>query len=139
MVGQSSLDFELRAEGLTLRLRPSGPDHEGWLMILVEVSAEPFGGSFAMEMLNSELARLLKTLQELDQAVGKVFEVRWKNYEGNVELVLSLNSRGHLIGNYRLSAGVAWEGPMLSGQFRADQSYLRDWIQRLERVMRALG
>jgi hypothetical protein len=43
MVGQGTLDFELRAEGLTLRLRPSGPDHEGWLMVLVEISAEPFG------------------------------------------------------------------------------------------------
>jgi hypothetical protein len=139
MVGPSSLDFELRVEGLTLRLRPSGPDHEDWLSVFVEVSAEPFGGSFAMEMLRSELTRLLEALQALDQAVGKVFEVRWKNYEGNVELVLSLNSRGNLIGNYRFSAGVAWAGPMLSGQFRADQSYLRDWLQQLERIVRALG
>ena len=100
---------------------------------------EPFCGTFVFQALDSELEQLLKTFQELDQAVGKVFEVAWKNHEGNVEFGLSLNSRGHVIGNYRFSAGLGWEGPILSGQFRADQSYLRDWIHQLERVVRAPG
>src|SRR5262245_43757184 len=139
MVGQNLPVFELRAEDLTLRLRASRSDHEGWRSVYVEVSAEPFSGAFVFEALDSELERLLKTFQELDQAVGKEFEVKWKNYEGNVELVLSLNSRGHVIGSYRLSAGLGWKGPILSGRFGADQSYLRDWIQQLERVVRSPG
>jgi len=139
MVGQNLPVFELRAEDLTLRLRASRPDHEGWHSVSVEVSAEPFWGTIAFEALHSELERLLKTFQELDQAVGKVFEVKWKNYEDNVELVLSLNSRGHVIGNYRFSAGLGGEGPILSGRFSADQSYLPGWIQQLERVVRAPG
>ena len=126
-------------EGLDLRLHFSGPDHENWLSVLVEVSAEPFSGTYAFQMLSSELKALLENLQELDRSVGKVVEISWKNYEGNIQLSLSLNSRGQIVGHYRFAAGLGWEGAILSGEFHADQSYLGGWIRQLKQVQRELA
>src|SRR5262249_14356730 len=84
----------------------------------------------------SELKALLENLQELDRSVGKVVEISWKNYEGNIQLSLSLNSRGQIVGHYRFAAGLGWEGAILSGEFHADQSYLGGWIRQLKQVQR---
>src|SRR5262249_8878116 len=130
--------FELTTQGLYLRLRFSGPDHEDWLSVFVEVSAEPFSGTFAFQMLCSELKALLENLQELDRSVGKIVEVSWKNYEGNIQLRLSLNSRGQIVGHYRFAAGLGWEGAILSGEFHADQSYFGGLIPQLQQVQREL-
>ena len=131
--------FELKARGFNLRLRFSGPDHEDWLSVFAEVSADSFSGSYAFKMLSSELTGLLKYLQELEHSVGKERQIAWENYESNIQLKLSLNARGRMAGNYRLAAGLGWEGANLSGEFHADQSYLGGWVQQLEQVQRELG
>ena len=136
---QNSSVFELMTQGLDLRLRFSGPDHEDWLSVLVEVSAEPFSGTYALRMLSSELKALLENLQELERSVGTVAEMRWENYEGNIQLRLSLNSRGQIVGHYRFAAGLGWEGAILAGEFHADQSYLGGWIRQLKQVQRELA
>jgi len=131
--------FELATQGLHLRLRFFGPDHEDWLYVLAEVSAEPFSGTYGFQMLSSELKALRENLQELDRSVGKVVEISWENCEGNIQLRLSLNSRGQIVGHYRFAAGLGWEGAILSGEFHADQSYLGGWIQALKKVGRELA
>jgi hypothetical protein len=139
MSRHNSLIFELKVQDFNLRLRFFGPDHEDWLPVYAEVSAVPFWGTYGFEMLSSELKGLLEGFRELEGSVGKECEIVWENYEGNIQLKLSLNSRGQIVGNYRLAAGPGWEGANLTGQFRADQSYLCNWIQQLERVQRELG
>ncbi|MBI3561572.1 MAG: hypothetical protein HY080_07655 [Gammaproteobacteria bacterium] len=136
---QNSSVFELNAPGLNLRLRLSGPDQEDWLSAVADVSTVPFSGTYVFQILSSELQALLENLQELERSVGKEFEINWENCESNIKLKLSLNSRGQLIGYYRLAAGLGWEGANLSGQFHADQSYLRGWVQQLKQVQRELG
>jgi len=131
---QNSRVFELRTEGLHLRLRFSSPDYEGWISVFAEVSAEPFSGTYAFQMLSGELRTLLEKLEELDRSVGKVVEISWKNVEDNIELRLSLNSRGQIVGHYQFSPGLGGEGANLSGGFHADQSYLGDWIRQLRRI-----
>jgi len=131
--------FELRVEKLNLRLRFSGPDHEDWLSVHTDVSAEPFSGTYAFSMLSGELNGLLLGLQALQQSVGKQSELAWENYEGNMRLKLSLNSRGQVAGTYQFAAGLGWEGANLSGEFRADQSYLPGWIQQISQVQSELG
>jgi len=131
--------FELRADKLSLRLRFSGPDHEDWLSVHAEVSAGPFSGTYAFQMLSSELNGLLLDLQGLQRAVGKESELVWENYEGNMRLKLSLNSRGQLAGTYQFAAGLGWEGANLSGELSADQSYLPGWIQQISQVQSELG
>jgi hypothetical protein len=136
---QNSSSFELRAQGFNLRLRFSGPDRENWLSVFAEVSAVPFSGTYAFQVLSSELEGLLESLQELERSVGKEFEISWENYEANIQLKLSLNSRGQVLGHYRLAAGLGWEGANLSGEFHADQSYLGGWVQQLKQVQSELG
>jgi hypothetical protein len=114
---KNSSVFELVTQGLDLRLRFSGPDHEDWLSVFVEISAEPFSGTYAFQMLSLELQALRETLLELDRSVGKMVEFSWKNYKGNIQLRLSLHSRGQIVGHYRFAAGKAWEGATLLGEF----------------------
>ena len=130
--------FKLEAQGLNLRLKFSGPNHEDWLSVFAEVSAVPFSGTYAFDMLSSELNGLLNKLQELDHSFENEFEVTWENYEGNIQLKFSFSS-GKLVGNYRFAAGLGWEGAILSGDFHADQSYLGRWIQQLKQAQCELG
>src|SRR5215475_12832792 len=124
--------FELKTEGLDLRLHFSGADHEDWLGVFAEVSAEPFSGTYAFQVLSGELKTLLEKLEELDRSVGKVAEITWKNVEQDIQLGLSLNSRGQIVGHYLFSPRSS--GATLSGQFHSDQSYLGGWIQQLKRL-----
>ena len=130
---------ELEAQGLSLRLQFTGPDQEGWLVVFADVSADPFSGAYAFGMESEELGRLVRDLEHLERSVGKESEIAWENCEGNMRLELSLDSQGQIAAAYRFAAGLGWEGAVLSGEFRADQSYLRGWIRQFEQVQRELG
>jgi hypothetical protein len=135
---KNSPAFEIKVKGFNLRLVFSSPDEEDWCYAFTEVSADPFSGHYAFQVLSSELNGLLKKLQELEHSFENEFAITWENYEGNIQLKLSF-SAGQLVGSYRLAAGLGWEGANLSGDFQADQSYLGDLVQQLKQVQSKLG
>ena len=58
--------------------------------------------------------------------------------DGKAELI-RVPTQGQIVGHYRFAAEVGWQRPILSGEFGADQSYLRGWIQQLKQVRRELA
>ncbi len=68
----------------------------------------------------------VQILHRLESAIGNDAKSSWSNMEENVELSFSLERSGALHGSYRFSPDSL--GPVLSGSFEADQTYLHAWL-----------
>ena len=94
---------------------------------LIFVSVPSFEGSFRCAIERKEFDALNQELQRLESSIGSDAKLTWGNMEENIELSISLTRSGALRGTYRFSPNSFSVGPVLSGAFEADQSFLRLW------------
>lgn len=105
----------------------SAPDDEGWMHSVVLVKVPSFEGMFRCTIEKEEWKALVDTLHELESSIGSEAQVSWNNMEDNIELKLSIERSGAVHGTYRFSPDNFSLGPVLSGSFEADQTFLREW------------
>lgn len=93
----------------------------------VMVDTDIFTGGFLCDIEEKEWSGFKKQLQSLYDSVGAERRIEWSNMEQNIELVIEMSGSGKLEVEYRLCPS-SFQGPYLSGEFAADQSYLPLWI-----------
>lgn len=120
--------MEISAQSFRLKLLLSAPDAEGWMTTEVIVDTDTFKGGFFCEIEEQEWSGLKKQLQSLYDSVGTERQIEWRNMEQNIELVIKMSGSGQLEVEYRLCPS-SFQGPYLSGEFAADQSFLPLWIR----------
>jgi hypothetical protein len=103
------------------------PDSEGWMETNVKVKTHQFQGAFKCTTQKSEWLLLIEILKNLDTSVGKSTELKWWNMEENIYFEFKLSALGSLETEYKFSSESFSVGPVLSGYFTADQSYIRTW------------
>jgi hypothetical protein len=103
------------------------PDNEEWMEAKVKVKTQEFQGAFKCTIQKSEWLLLIKTLKNLEASVGKSTELEWWNMEENIYFEFKLSALGSLETKYKFSPDNFSIGPVLSGYFTADQSYIRTW------------
>ncbi|MDF0376906.1 hypothetical protein [Methylophilus sp. YYY-1] len=103
------------------------PDSEEWMDTNVKVKTQQFQGAFTCTVQKSEWLLLIKTLKKLDVSVGKSTELKWSNMEENIYFEFKLSALGSLKTEYKFSSENFSDGPVLSGYFTADQSYIGVW------------
>ncbi len=84
-----------------------------------------------------ELLRLARDLAALHTNFPKTGTVTFSPTEPNVELTFGIRPTGVVVGTYQLRAELS-DGPKLTGEFVADQSYLPDIASSLQRFVRAV-
>lgn len=115
------------------------PDSEEWMEANVKVKTNQFQGAFKCTFQKSEWLLLIETLKNLDLSVGKNTELKWWNMEENIYFEFKLSALGSLEIEYKFSPENFSVGPVLSGCFTADQSYIRTWeSSALQEVENAL-
>jgi hypothetical protein len=117
--------MKITCPGIQLELRLSAPDDEGWMHPVVLVKVPSFEGMFRCAIEKEEWKAFVRGLHDLESSIGS--EVSWNNMEDNIELRLSVDRSGAVHGAYRFSPENFSLGPVLSGSFEADQTYLREW------------
>ncbi|WP_124553386.1 hypothetical protein [Methylophilus methylotrophus] len=105
----------------------SHTDSEGWMDATVKVKTHRFHGAYTCTIQKSEWLLLIETLKNLDLSVGKKTELKWWNMEENIYFKFKLSALGSLEIEYKFSPENSRVGPVLSGSFSADQSYIRTW------------
>jgi len=111
------------------------PDSEEWMDANVKVKAQQFQGSFTCTVQKSEWLLLIETLKKLDASIGKSTELKWWNMEENIYFEFKLSALGSLETEYKFSPESFSAGPVLSGYFTADQSYIRMWESSTRQVV----
>jgi hypothetical protein len=106
----------------------------------VTAEAGPFRASFATLVWDRDIARLLETLKNLDNMIGRKGSATttFGGYEAPVEVVFELDKRGSLSVRVTLV-----DDPLTTAKLwfviEADQSYLAGWISDAENLLRSLG
>lgn len=126
--------MEIKGDGLNCRIHFSAPDREGWMGASVDVVVPGFEGSFSCTVEIKEFERFVTLLRQLHDALGSEYRISWGNMEGNIDFEFRLDRLGGLSGSYRFSPDSA--GPHLTGEFSADQTYMRNWLGQAERVLK---
>ena len=121
--------MKISCHGLECDIRPSLPDSEGWMHTAVVVKVPNFEGSFSCTVEIEEWKAFVRLLQQLESSIGSDVQLSWENMEENIRLAFSLKKAGGIKGSYKFSSDNFSLGPLLSGQFTADQSFLRQWVQ----------
>lgn len=103
------------------------PDSEEWMAANVKVKIHQFQGAFKCTIQKSEWLLLIETLKNLESSVGKSTKLKWWNMEENIYFEFKLSALGSLETEYKFSPENFSVGPVLSGYFTADQSYIRTW------------
>jgi hypothetical protein len=119
--------MKITCPGIALELRLSAPDDEGWMHSRVLVKVPSFEGMFRCTIEKTEWSALVHALQAIESSIGSEAQVSWRNMEDNIELKLSIERSGAVHGTYRLSPESFDVGPILSGSFEADQTFLSEW------------
>ena len=101
----------------------------------VQIKTPAFEGSFTCTIEWQEWSAFVKTLHGLRSAIGEEAEASWGNMEDNIEFQFKLHKLGTLEGQYKFSPENLSLGPVLSGTFEADQTYLEDWVQSAQQVL----
>ena len=106
-------------------------------MTKLVVAVPGFEGTFSCTIEIKEFEYFVNLLRQLHDAIGTDYEMSWENMEGNIELGFRLDRLGHLSGSYRFSSDNL--GPHLSGNFEADQTYIRSWLKQAAQVLKNAG
>jgi hypothetical protein len=127
--------MKISGHGLECELELSKPDIEGWMRTAVSVKVSGFEGSFSCTIEINEWKSLVELLRDIQASIGKEAKASWSNTEENIELQFTLHVRGALEGSYRFSPDNFSLGPMLSGTFEADQTFLQSWVWSAQQVL----
>jgi hypothetical protein len=85
--------------------------------------------------LINEWKSFVELLRDIQASIGKEAKASWSNMEENIELQFTLHVRGALEGSYRFSPDNFSLGPILSGTFEADQTFLQSWVWSAQQVL----
>jgi hypothetical protein len=121
--------MKISCHGLECDITLSPPDREGWMHTAVVVRVPNFEGSFSCTVEIEEWKAFVRLLQRLQSAIGSDTQLSWENMEANIGFAFSLKRNGSLEGSYKFSSDNFNLGPLLSGQFSADQSFLGQWVR----------
>ena len=127
--------MKISGHGLECILEFSQPDNEGWMQTTVQIKTPAFKGSFSCTIETQEWDVFVETLRHLKSSIGKEAEVTWENMEANMEFQFKLHKRGALEGQFRFSPKNFNTGPVLSGAFDADQTFLQGWVRSAQKVL----
>ena len=100
----------------------------------MKVRAPGFDGEFKCTIQVAEWHQFVQVLRDLQNAIGSDAQGHWANMEENIELHFTLTRQGAIEGAYRLSPENFGVGPVLTGSFEADQTFLARWLQEAEEV-----
>lgn len=101
----------------------------------VKLRVPSFEGEFKCTIQAAEWAQFIQVLRDLQASIGSDAQRRWANMEGNIEFDFTLTGRGAIDGVYRFSPENMSLGPVLSGSFEADQTFLAGWLREAEEVL----
>lgn len=121
--------MKITCHGLDCDIRLSLPDREDWMHAAVAVKVPNFEGSFSCTIQVGEWKAFAQLLQQLESAIGSDTQLCWENTEGNIGFEFSLKRLGGLEGSYKFSSDNFSLGPVLSGTFTADQTFLGKWVK----------
>jgi hypothetical protein len=119
--------MNIKTQNLNCEIELSKPDNEGWMQVFVYVETPGFSGKYNCTILNTEWTELIKYLDEMESSIGNIYEMNWENYEENIGIKMELNKFGQINGEYKFSPTNFTQGPILSGQFEADQTFIKIW------------
>ena len=103
----------------------------------VKVKVPGFDGSFNCAVEFNEFEKFVAVLRELKNSLGDECENSWANMEGNIKFYFELHRLGGLSGSYKFSPNNFSLGPMLEGDFEADQTDIDTWLKQAEAVVAA--
>jgi hypothetical protein len=119
--------MKIACHGLDCEILLSVPDTEGWMRATVTVKVPSFEGGFACAIERLEWQAFVEVLRVLAHAVGTDTRSSWNNMEENIGFAFVLKSSGRIAGTYRFSPNDPGFGPLLTGPFEADQTFLQRW------------
>jgi len=130
--------LELRAEGLALTVLFLPPNVEGWMWCNAIINAPGFRGDLDFQMLRADLDAFHAGLSTALNVTNWPCEVRLESTDPGIDLSFRVESTGQVSGTYRFG-GLGSYRPILSGEFRIDQTYLGPLLAQVDRVMAAFG
>ncbi len=133
--------MKIVAHGLKLEVAPVNPlDQEDWCRVHVVAEVPGFQVDLVVYLQGADLRLFRDAINSMYEAVGKPSEAALSSYEPGVELTLSMQSLGGIVGTYKFE-GEFLEGgaPRLTGGFALDQSYLPNLSQEIDVLLEHLG
>jgi hypothetical protein len=120
--------MELNADGLQLKLTPYEQvdcDDEDWANTTVTIQCNGFSGSFVAWIQTGDIRRFQEELTFMYKSVGTAGMARLCGAEPDIDVKLTMDRRGHIVGSYRFESERRDGTPtVLSGKFEMDQSYI---------------
>jgi hypothetical protein len=125
--------------GLSLMGRPLPDAKADWdrdaIGAHVTIEAEDFRGEFDALTWSHELAHLQQVLREIDGDVGKPQERFFRLLDADISLTFKLGTRGDLELDVESMRGAIPYKVRLRYTICADQTYIRQWIQVIDRAL----
>lgn len=119
--------MNIHCQGLDFTIELGRPDSEGWMSAAVTIRVPSMSSKFTCTIESAEWEGLADTLKRLEENIGSNCSGTWANMEENIEFTFALTERGALSGTYKFSPNNFSLGPVLSGAFEADQTFIRLW------------
>ena len=119
--------MKLNCQGLEISIELRRPDNEGWMSTDVRIQVPSMSSKFQCTIERQEWQEFINALNRLQAKIGQSYSESWGNMEENMEFTFTLVERGALFGSYRFSPNNFSLGPVLSGSFEADQTFVHTW------------
>jgi len=133
--------MELNATALQMKLTPySKADAEDWAKVTLSVRCNGFRGEFVAWLQTEDVQRFKSELMTMYQSVGTPARARLCSAEPDIDVELTSDTRGHIVGSYRFeSERINGTPTVLSGEFEVDQSFIPDLAKQLEELVSSLN
>ena len=140
-LGRRDKCMELKATGLQMNLVPhSKADEEDWAKVALTIGCNGFRGEFVAWLQTRDIQRFRNELVTMYQSIGTPAKARLCSAEPDIDIELSSDWRGHIVGNYRFeSERINGTPTVLSGGFEMDQSFIPDLTKQLEGLVLSLN
>ena len=133
--------MELKATGLQMKLALySKADAEDWAKVTLNISCTGFRGEFIAWLQTEDVRRFKAELMTMYQSVGSPAAARLCSAEPDIDVELTMDPRGHIVGVYRFeSERINGTPTVLSGEFQMDQSFIPGLTKQLEELALSLN
>jgi hypothetical protein len=133
--------MKIAAHGLRLVVSPVGTlDEEDWCRVRLVAEVPGFQADLIVHLQGADLRRFRDSINLMYEAIGKPSEAALSSHEPGIEVTLSMQSLGVILGTYKFE-GEFLEGgaPGLTGGFAMDQSYLPALSREVDVLLAELG
>jgi len=126
-------DFKLNVINAVRRVEAAGGPYGDWIHLSLEIIARPFSGTLNWAALFNEFLSFKEQLEKLNKDLNPGDTAKLEGVEPGVQIELVLEKTGEVRGSYSVSTHYTdFDGPLLTGKFEMDQSYL-------PRIISAIG